>query len=279
MSIRKIKRYFKVLLLLSGLVTVGVKGKDYLPSFRNETNPVIYSEKTTTPPVHTLEEYLPVSSHSLKEQLLYRKNYVVSYNSETKCPNWVFWKLTREHADGNVKRPDYAFHEDLDVPVPRAELADYKGSGYDRGHMCPAGDNKWNKDAMYESFLMTNMCPQNQNLNSGMWNQIEMQCRYWAKKYGKLYIVCGPIFLKGKHQTIGRNKVMVPDAFFKVIICMDGAAKGIAFVCRNKEEDRKKDYYVNSIFQVERITGYTFFPNLDEKISNSIKNQANLKEW
>ena len=177
MSIRKIKRYVKVLLLLSGLVTVGVKGKDYLPSFNNDTTPVYRSEKPTASPEHTLEGCLPVTTRSLKEQLLYRKNYVVSYNSDTKCPNWVFWQLTREHADGNVKRPDYAFHEDMEVPAPRAELADYKGSGYDRGHMCPAGDNKWDADAMYESFLMTNMCPQNQNLNSGLWNQIEMQCR------------------------------------------------------------------------------------------------------
>ncbi len=240
MSIRKIKRYLKVLLIILGLVTAGVKGKDYIPSFNKEAEPIIFSEKTTTSPANIPEEYLPVSNHSLKEQLLYRKNYVVSYNSDTKCPNWVFWELTREHADGEVKRPDYAFHEDLDVPAPRAELADYKHSGYDWGHMCPAGDNKWDKEAMYESFLMTNMCPQNQNLNSGLWNQIEMQCRYWKKKYGRLFIVCGPIFLKGEHQAIGKNKVMVPEAFFKVILCMDGTPKGIAFVFRNTKGNRKK---------------------------------------
>ena len=279
MSIRKIKRYVKVLLLLSGLVTVGVKGKDYLPSFNNDTTPVYRSEKPTASPEHTLEGCLPVTTRSLKEQLLYRKNYVVSYNSDTKCPNWVFWQLTREHADGNVKRPDYAFHEDMEVPAPRAELADYKGSGYDRGHMCPAGDNKWDADAMYESFLMTNMCPQNQNLNSGLWNQIEMQCRYWAKKHGSLYIVCGPIFLNEEHQTIGGNKVMVPEAFFKVILCMEGTPKGIAFICRNTDGNRKKDYYVNTISQVERITGYTFFPFLDDDTADAIKEHADLKNW
>ncbi len=264
-----------MLLLLSGLIAAGVKGKEYLPSLRNDTSPAICSNKSEASPVNVPETYLPLSNHTLKEQLLYRKSYVVSYNSDTKCPNWVFWQLTREHADGNVKRPDYAFHEDMDAPAPRAELTDYRGSGYDRGHMCPAGDNKWDKEAMYETFLMTNMCPQDKNLNSGLWNQMEMQCRYWAKKYGRLYIVCGPIFLKGEHHTIGKNKVMVPEAFFKVILCMEGTPKSIAFICRNTEGNRKKDYYVNSISQVERITGYTFFPQLDK----TVKERAELKQW
>ena len=132
---------------------------------------------------------------------------------------------------------------------------------------------------MYESFLMTNMCPQNQQLNSGLWNQIEMQCRYWAKKYGKLYIVCGPIYLRGEYQTIGPNRVMVPEAFFKAVICLDGETKGIAFVCRNTKGDRKKDYYVNTIRQVERITGYCLFPNLDEEIVEQVKDYADIDEW
>ncbi len=279
MSLKKIKRYLKVILLLSGLVTAGVKGKDYLPSFSSDRSTVTLSEKQTTSSAEVPEEYLPVSNHPLIEQLLYRKNYIVSYNSDTKCPNWVFWELTREHADGDVKRPDYAFHEDMDVPAPRAELTDYRGSGYDRGHMCPAGDNKWDAAAMYESFLMTNMCPQNQNLNSGLWNQIEIQCRHWAKKYGRIYIVCGPVFLKGEHQTIGENRVMVPEAFFKVVVCLEGTPKGIAFICRNTDGNRKKDYYVNTISQVERITGYSFFPSLDDDTADTVKRQADLKNW
>lgn len=143
----------------------------------------------------------------------------------------------------------------------------------------PAGDNKWDENAMYETFLMTNICPQNQQLNSGLWNQIEMQCRYWTKKYGTLYIVCGPIFLRGEHQTIGPNRVMVPEAFFKAILCLEGEPKGIAFVCRNTKGDRKKDYYVNTIRQVERITGYNLFPHLDDKISYQVKDHADITEW
>ena len=281
MSIRKIIHYFKIVTIIVGLCTAVVKGYQYLPSLKEVDIKKTDVKIKNTKPHETefLKEFFPEDKINRKEQILFRKSYVISYNRETKCPNWVLWELTREHADGNIKRPDYAFHEDMEVPSPRAELVDYRGSGYDRGHMCPAGDNKWDEDAMYESFLMTNMCPQNQQLNSGLWNQIEMQCRYWAKKYGKLYIVCGPIYLRGEYQTIGPNRVMVPEAFFKAVICLDGETKGIAFVCRNTNGDRKKDYYVNTIRQVERITGYCLFPNLDEEIVEQVKDYADIDEW
>ena len=279
MNIRKTIRTAKYLLIIAGLLFSIIKGRQFLPKpFVNGNASIvtkIASEAKETP----LRALFLSDNINRPHQLLVRKNYIVSYNSHTRCPNWVLWQLTREHADGNVKRPDYAFHQDMEVPAPRAELADYRHSSYDRGHMCPAGDNKWDADAMYESFLMTNMCPQNQNLNSGLWNQIEIQCRYWAKKYGSIYIICGPVFLKGEHQTIGQNKITVPEAFFKVVVCLEGTPKGIAFICRNTDGNRKKDYYVNTISQVERITGYTFFPSLDADMAKTIKEHADLKDW
>jgi len=192
----------------------------------------------------------------------------------------VAWHLTGEHTYGDVKRPGNAWHEDLDVPSPRASIADYKGSGWTRGHMCPAGDNKWDGDAMYESFLFTNCCPQNANLNSGTWNQIEISCRRWAETYNDVYIVCGPILFRQEHELIGENKVVVPEAFFKVIVCLNkGQEKGIGFICRNTDGNRKKDLYVNSIRQVERITGMTFFPHLSATVADKVKNEADINDW
>ena len=279
MNIRKVIRYIRYLFVIAGMTVAFTKGRQYIPTIKVDRHSNLITESQSEGRETQLCVFLPTDNLNRPHQLLVRKNYTVSYNSHTKCPNWVCWQLTCEHADGYVKRPDYAFHEDMEVPAPRAELTDYRGSGYDRGHMCPAGDNKWDADVMYESFLMTNMCPQNQYLNSGLWNRIEMQCRYWAKKYGCLYIVCGPIFLKGEHLTIGKNKVMVPEAFFKVVACMEGTPKGIAFVCRNTDGNRKNDYYVNTISQVELITGYTFFPSLDEDTADIIKKHADLKDW
>ena len=213
------------------------------------------------------------------EQILYRKAYTTSYNKDYKIPNWVAWHLTAEHASGDVSRPGNAWHEDTQVPEPRATLSDYKGSGWSRGHMCPAGDNKWDADAMYESFLFTNCCPQDANLNSGDWNQIEMSCRRWAEKFGDVYIVCGPILFNQEHETIGPNKVVVPEAFFKVVLCLKGKPKGIGFIRRNTDSSRRKDLYINSIKEVERITGMTFFPNLPSDISETVKSETSIEDW
>ena len=224
-----------------------------------------------------MEVPLPLKGKS--EQILYRKGYTVSYNRDNKIPNWVAWHLTSEHTTGPHRRPGSAWHEDMQVPAPRATPADYRDSHWTRGHMCPAGDNKWDRDAMYDTFLLTNCCPQDANLNSGDWNQIEMACRRWAERFGDIYIVCGPILYNKVHETIGPNKVVVPEAFFKVVLCLGDKPKGIGFIRKNTDSSKRNDLYVNSIKEVERITGMTFFPTLPKSVAASVKSQANLRDW
>jgi endonuclease G len=210
--------------------------------------------------------------------VLQRKSYITSYNPETKCPNWVAWHLTAARTDGEIAR-DKRFYEDLNVPAPRATNEDYRGSGWSRGHMCPAGDNKWDEKVMQESNLLTNICPQNQELNSGVWNVIERDCRKWAKKYGDVYIVCGPILLNKDHETIGLNKVVVPEAFFKVVLRMNPKPAAIGFVIRNNEGKKKRDQFVNTVDDVERITGYDFFPALPDDIEDVVEATARIEDW
>jgi len=221
-----------------------------------------------------------VTPDSLPSVLLQRVGYTVSYNPAMRIPNWVAWHLTDSHTGGKVKRSGITFHADEDVPEPRVDTYDYMRSGFDRGHMCPAGDNRWSQLAMEQSFLMTNVCPQNPALNSGLWNTIEVQCREWAKRYGDVYIVCGPIYFNQKHKTIGKNKVQVPEAFFKVVLCMDGEPKAIGFICRNvSAKGHKKTDYVNSVDEVERITGINFFPKLPDDIEQRVERYADYSEW
>ena len=226
----------------------------------------------------TLLEFLLPSSEENNSQLLRRKAYIVSYNKDTKCPNWVVWHLTAEHTDGLHQR-SVSFYEEESIPIPRATNEDYKGTGWSRGHMCPAGDNKWDETAMYETFSLANICPQNAKLNSGLWNSIEIDCRRWAKQYGDIYIVCGPVFYKQEHETIGRNEVCVPEAFFKVVLCLNGKPKGLGVVVKNNAGTKKKNLYYNSIDQVERITGIDFFPALPDDMENKVEAQTNLDDW
>ena len=221
---------------------------------------------------------IPAPLKDRSEIILNKKCYIVSYNNETKIPNWVAWHLTENHVDGDIKRFG-GYWEDEEVPAPRARREDYKGSEWSHGHMCPAGDNKWDSIAMRETFLLTNICPQHRSLNSGLWNKIEQDCRNWAKQYGDLYIVCGPVLYNKEHETIGDNKVVVPEAFFKVILCLQGPPKAIGFVIKNNEGKKKKDQFVNTVDDVERITGIDFFPALPDDIENKVEEKADIGDW
>lgn len=214
------------------------------------------------------------------EIMLRRTGYVTSYNPQTKQPNWVGWRLTADHANGPYKRGGIKFQEDEDVPEPRATDADYRGSGYDRGHMCPSGDCKWSEEAQSQSFLFTNICPQIHGLNAGDWNEIEQQCRRWAEQMGEIYIVSGPVFYtSARHKRIGKNKLPVPEAFFKVVLCMQGTPKAIGFIYKNQGGNRPKGDYVNTVDEVERITGIDFFPSLPDDVENRVEATASLDDW
>jgi endonuclease G len=234
---------------------------------------------------------MPAPLKDRPEQILKRKGYTVSYNSETKNPNWVAWHLTKSHTYGSFQRRQEMFSEDESVKAPRATNNDYFNSRYDRGHMCPAGDNKWDKEAMTQSFLFTNICPQNHGLNKYEWNDLEIQCRDWAREYGAVDIVCGPLYSsKGgrykvgssrepQQKTIGRNKVWVPDAFFKVVLCRQGRPKAIGFVYRNEGVKQLKTEAVRTVDEIEALTGIDFFPALDDDMENRVEASANLSDW
>ena len=223
---------------------------------------------------------IPAGRTGAPSILLFREGYTASYNVETRTPNWVAWHLKAAHTDGPVRRKGIAFHADEEVPEPRADTYDYILSGYDRGHMCPAGDNHWSRKAMEQSFLMTNVCPQDRALNSGLWNTIEKLCRAWAQEYGDVYIVCGSIYFRQRHRTIGSSRVQVPEAFFKVVLCMQGKPKAIGFICRNvSAKGHKKTDYVNSVDEVERITGLDFFPRLPDDLERHVERKTDLAEW
>ena len=233
--------------------------------------------KTGNKTINGLE--VPGKLSDRPEQILKRVAYTASYNSDLRIPNWVAWQLTGVHTEGKNKRAGVKFHEDTDVPMPRAVDFDYVRSGYDRGHLCPSADNRWDAIAQEQSFLLTNVCPQDHNLNVGDWHELENLCRKWAKTYGSIYVVAGPVLFKGKHKTIGKNKVTVPEAFFKVVLCMEGKPKAIGFVYRNESGNRPKSYYVNTIDDVERITGIDFFPALPDNVENEVEATSSLEAW
>lgn len=240
--------------------------------------------ETTETPKQPTTDLLMAHTQGLPEQILVRTGYTTSYNSETRCPNWTAWHLTAAHTTGDYTRKGIGFKEDDDVPAPKAQNSDYQRSGYDRGHMCPSGDNKWSKQAQEESFLFTNMCPQSHDLNAGDWNDLEQKCRKWAKQYGDIYIVCGPVFRPSsskinRRKTIGKNKVAVPTGFYKVVLCMNGTPKAIGFYYDNEDGRRPLATYVRSVDDIEQLTGIDFFAALPDDVENQVEKQADLSAW
>ena len=223
---------------------------------------------------------LPAPLKDRSEQILKRTGFTISYNKARRVPNWVAWHLTKSHTYGSAKRNEEMFLPDDAVPSPRATDNDYYNSRYDRGHMCPAGDNKWNKEAMRESFLFTNTCPQNHGLNKNAWNDLEIQCRQWAREYGSIDIACGPIFYgRGEQKTIGSNKVWVPDAFFKVVLCRKGTPKALGFIYHNRGGSQTMSDCVCTVDEVEELTGIDFFPSLADHIEDKVEAKARLADW
>ena len=215
------------------------------------------------------------------ERIIAHTGYTLSFNREHNQPNWVAWELTDKETRGTQPRSN-DFEPDPLVPAPhQVTTDDYKGSGYDRGHMAPAADMKWSSKAMTECFYMSNMCPQNGSLNSGSWSTLEKACRRWAQQENKIYIVCGPIFKGNKQKKIGKqHKVTVPDAFFKVVLSMKkGKEKSIGFIYNNRGGKQNMDKTAMTVDEVEKITGIDFFVNLPDKIENKIEAKYSLKEW
>lgn len=222
---------------------------------------------------------LPAPLRDRPEQILRREGYVASYNRDLRICNWVAWHLTKTHSSGPYKRKGISFREDTEVAQPRPQNSDYARSGYDRGHMCPSGDNQWSQKAQEDCFLFTNMCPQSHDLNSGDWNDLESKCRDWAWRYGDIYIVAGPVLRGSRHRKIGRNRVTVPEAFYKVVLCMKGQPRALGFLYENEDGHRKMSSYVKTVDEIEALTGIDFFASLPEDVEQAVERRSDFLAW
>lgn len=211
-------------------------------------------------------------------QIIRHTGFTLSYNNNLRLANWVGYELTAQETDGDVERSDW-FDIDPNVKGTKVRHADYTHSGFDRGHLAPAADMKWDEQAMVESFYMSNICPQVHALNAGAWNTLENRVRSWAKRDSAVIVVCGPIVDK-EPMTIGNNRVAVPTHFYKVIASpyIDNP-RGIAFVMPNEAIDAPIYNYAVTIDSVESITGIDFLYNLPDTLENYIEQHIDLKSW
>lgn len=239
------------------------------------------NHSTTAEPTGELsiELAIPKLDKAIVSQVIEHTGYTVSYNRKRRNPNWVAYELTAEEVDGKEPR-NGDFIPDPDLKGAQATDEDYKNCGWDRGHLAPAADMKWSKEAMEESFYLSNISPQNNNLNRGVWKSIEELTRDAAVKHKNVLVVTGPVFTKEKGLgKIGKNKVLIPNGFYKVLLINDCGYKGIGFYCENKAGKKKLSSYAVSIDSIEHITGIDFFHMLPDEIENTVESEYNWNVW
>ncbi len=220
----------------------------------------------------------PISLIPRQEQIIHHTGYIVSYNKDLKLPNWVSYELTREETKGKEKRSNRFITDPL-VKGLIATNADYARSGYDKGHMAPAADMKWSPQAMEASFYFSNICPQHPQLNRRGWKKLEEKIRDWAIADSAIIIICGPIITK-QPKTIGKNKVAVPQQFFKVVLSpFAKPMRAIGFLFNNRQAVEPLSTYAVTIDSIERLTNMDFFAPLPDEIENKIETEANYFQW
>lgn len=206
------------------------------------------------------------------------EGFRLSFNRNTKVPDWVSWELLRTETDGPVSRSN-RFHTDFDLDgCP--DTKDYSQSGFDRGHLCPAADQKWSSQAMSDCFYMSNIAPQKHELNAGAWKTLEEKERLWAQRDSALIIVAGPVFTTSRPERIGNAGVAVPDAFFKVLLSPYSLPpRAIGFVYDNARCPGNMANYSTTVDRVEEITGLDFFFNLPDDIEEQVEGYSNFNDW
>ncbi|WP_407539477.1 DNA/RNA non-specific endonuclease [Deinococcus radiomollis] len=191
-------------------------------------------------------------------KLLCRNEYISLYDPARKVPLLVAEHLTTQELKGSVARTDN-FQPDPELASgQRAELSDYRASGYDRGHMAPAADFVAGQTQMEQSFYLSNMIPQNPEMNRGIWAGLEGATRACTKSLGELYVLTGPVF-EGRARTIGPDAVAVPSSLYKIVV---SGSEARAFVLPNRALTKTSNFtqYETSVDAVQTATGLTFFP-------------------
>ena len=215
--------------------------------------------------------------HNMSDTLVRYEAFDVHFNGERGIANCAVYELVLNELNGTEERGN-AFLQDLGVKGCSSPQ-DYAGCGMDRGHLVPAGDLKWNPDAMQQSFLMTNVCPMHKALNEGGWAKLEEKVREWTARDSALLVFTGPVVNEGD-TTLTNGRVTVPSAYYKVIMapCVK-PRRAIAFIYPNGHSGGRLRQYAVSVDEVECRTGLDFFPTLPAEEQQRIESAVNLDAW
>lgn len=244
-----------------------------LTACQNNSNEVV---KPSVSMVKDTFNYLPTSTTG---QIVHHHFYTLSYDEPYENAEWVAYALSpKQLSSRKIERP--WFVRDPLVKTKSAYYKNYYPNGYEKGHLLPAADRRFSVAAFDETFYTSNVSPMDHNFNSGIWNNLERQVRYWAKRYGKLYIVTGGV-LKPGLERIGRERVAVPDYFYKIVLDYNHPKKArmIGFLVPHKDSDQDLRKFVVPVDRIEKLTGIDFFPALPDALENKLEAGKQPEKW
>jgi len=222
---------------------------------------------------------IELPEYDASDTVIHHTGYSLSYSEEHEQAEWVAYELTVEELRGNVERTDN-FRADPNVDTETASLSDYRGSGYDRGHLAPAADFSWSKKAMSDTFYFSNMSPQKPGFNRGIWRSLESQVREWAVRDRALLVVTGPVLRDVEYKTIGENDVAIPRYYYKVLLDIEEPElKGIGFLLPHESSSAPLSSFAVSIDKVEQITGIDFYHAIEDDLEERLESSFNGSLW
>jgi len=213
------------------------------------------------------------------DTLIDRPGYALGYIEYHEQAAFVIYKLTAREALTKEAQRTNRFRSDPEIPTGSATTADYRRSGYDRGHLAPAADMAFSVQTMADSFFMSNMSPQKPAFNRGIWKRLEEQVRQIAIREKAIYVVTGPILPRKKTVTIGANQVTVPTHYYKVIFDLTPPRKMIGFILPNEGSDRPLEDFAVTVDVVEKATGLDFFSTLPQAVQKRLESTITVSAW
>ena len=219
-----------------------------------------------------------LSPNGKYDKIVNHSYYTLSYAEAHEQAEWVMYTLQGSALNPSIGRTDN-FRTDPRVSTGTAQLSDYRGSGFDRGHLAPAADMKYTSTSMSESFFMSNMSPQTPSFNRQIWRKIESQFRNWGHEYGKIIVVTGPVLNGDYLGAIGSSRVTVPRYYYKVAIDPNNLERNIAVLIENKGSSASVQSFVVSIDHLESVTGIDFFYKLDDALETRIESTTHKNLW
>ena len=227
-----------------------------------------------------IEDFRPrLVGDGQKPEVIRRQNYMLGYAEQSEQAAWVIYELLASELEGQRFERTNDFREDPKIRTGSATLADYRKSGFDRGHLAPAADMAFSQVAMSESFYLSNISPQRPAFNRGIWRKLEQQVRLWAKRYRRLIVVTGGIVAADNTEYIGDEEVAVPAHFYKIVYDPQ-RQQMLAFILQNrgyKQSDLSR--FIVSVDQVEERSGLDFFFMLSDEAEEAMESTIDPDSW